>query len=257
MSSSRSEERRWRVCVTRDEGPAGPLAAALHDHGFEPVPCPVLVECGPDDPQALARVAAELERFTWIVCASVRAVRALASARGAAFPAGVRTAAVGRRTAEALLHAGASPPPVVPAGDGAEALWDALRPAADWPAERVLVVSTPGGRRTLADALTSAGATVEQIDAYRMTARDGAAVAAEWRRVTPDALVVASPRVAVALAEAVGADALRGLRAIVAIGPTTAAALATLHVPSLVPAGADFADAARLLADRRKAWPDP
>lgn len=247
--------RAWRVCVTRDERPDGALADALRARGFNPAPCVVLVECEPESPEHLRRVAARLDEFDWIICASARAVGALTAARGAPWPPGVRTAAVGRRTAEALVTTGASPPPVVAEGDGADALWNALRHQADWRDVRVLLPTTSGGRRTLVDALRSAGAAVEEVEAYRMCTRDRRAIAADWAAAAPDAAVIASPRAADALLDAVGGDALRHLQVVVAIGHTTADALRDRGIPALVPATADFREAVRVLVACRAAGP--
>ena len=68
-----------------------------------------------------------------------------------------------------------------------------------------------------------------------------------------DAAVIASPRVATALVDAVGAGALRDLRGIVAIGHSTAAALTGATVPAAIADAADFTAAARTLASLRDA----
>ena len=57
--------------------------------------------------------------------------------------------------------------------------------------------------------------------------------------------------VAELLCAAVGPDALRALRVVVAIGATTTAALDGLGIASVAPPHADFRDAARLVAERR------
>src|SRR5262245_22665854 len=110
--------RPWRVAVTRDEPADGPLSRALAAAGLVPRPCPVLIAAPAADPQALARAAATLEQYAWVIVASTRSVRALTAARTAAWPPGVRTAAVGRQTARALTEAGATPSPLVADGDG-------------------------------------------------------------------------------------------------------------------------------------------
>jgi len=237
------------VAVTRDEPAGGPLARALEAVGFVAVPCPVLVAQPPPDPGALARAATGLDAFDWVVVASARAVAALAAARGGRWPAGVRTAAVGSRTAAALRDLGAWPPPIVGEGDGAEPLWTRLRGADTWPGRRVLVATTPGGREFLADALRDAGAAVEELDTYRMAPRPMAAIAADWTAAGPDAAVIASPRVAATLIMAVGTATLTRLRALVAIGPTTAEALTRAEVACTIADRADFSEVARTLAD--------
>lgn len=237
----------WRVAVVRDEGPDGSLGSALQRQGLTPVACPVLVEGPPADPGALDRAARMLQQYDWVVVASARSVRALARARGGAWPAGVRAAAVGSATAAALVEAGAERSALqAPAGEGADAIWSVLE-TMDWAGRRVLVPTTGGGRRLLADRLRAAGARVDEVEAYAMHPRDPRAIAADWTAAAPDAAVVGSARAADLLAAAIGAEPLRSLRAVVAIGPATAAALARHGVPCVVPPRADFTEAARLL----------
>jgi len=240
---------RWRVAVTRDEEPDGPLGAALRAAGFDPVACPVATESPAADPAALSAVAQNLEHYDWIVAASQRAVRAIADARGGDWPKGVRTAAVGRQTAAALVAAGADPAPIVAAEAGADALWAELRRHDTWPGRRVLVPAVAGGRRGVIDGLREAGADVTEIEVYRMTPRPPDAIRRDWRALAPDAVVVASPSAAALLADAVGAPALRGLRAVVAMGGTTAAALREIGVGASVPPAADFTSLAGHLLD--------
>ncbi|MGE0816352.1 MAG: uroporphyrinogen-III synthase [Vicinamibacterales bacterium] len=239
--------------MTRDEGADGALSSALAGAGLFPCRCPLLTEAPPADPRPLARAAAALEAYDWIVVASARSVAALRRAAGA-WPRGVRTAAVGAATARALVEAGATPPPLVGEG-GAEPLWRVLGPAASWPGLRVLVPTTAGGRPFLADALREAGARVDLVEAYRMIPRAPEAIRADWRAAAADAVVVASPRAAATLVAAVGREPLAALRAVVAIGATTAEALAALGVPNRVSPAADFPAVARLLQDLSRAEP--
>lgn len=246
--------RSWRVAVTRDEDERGALASALAAEGFVPVRCTVMEESPPADPAALAAVVADLDAFDWVICSSVRAVSALTVARTTAWPRGVRTAAVGARTAEALLLAGADPVPLVGSSAGADSLWAALA-MNDWTGSRVLIPTVPGGRRTLIEGLRQAGGVVTEVEAYRMTPRPGAQIRVDWLAAAPDAAVISSPSTASALIAGVGIDALARLSAIVAIGPTTAAALAAAGVPCQQAARADFREAARTLARLRDTAP--
>jgi uroporphyrinogen-III synthase len=238
------------VAVTRDEPPDGPLSTALREYGLAPVACPVLVEGPPADPAALQDAALTLEQYDWVVVASARSVRALSRARGEPWPPQIRTAAVGGATAAALAEAGVAHPTLVAPAEGAEALLTLLEDV-DWVARRVLVPTTSGGRRLLAEHLRAAWAIVDEVEAYAMHPRAPRDIDADWQAAAPDAAVVASPRAAELLAAAVGLESMRALQVVVAIGAATAAALAGLGVASLTPPHADFRDAARRLAERR------
>jgi uroporphyrinogen-III synthase len=242
------------VAVTRDEAADGPLSQALSALGLVPVPCPCTIEGPPDDETAFRAAAAQLDTYDWVVCASTRAVNALTTARQAApWPRGLRSAAVGHRTAASLLQAGADPAPIVAPESGAEALWAALRDLDTWAGRRVLLPAVTAGRRDLVDGMRRAGADVHLVEAYRMVPRAHDAVRADWLRAAPDAAVFGSPSAVDTLVAAVGPDALRRLRAIVAVGPTTAAAIAAHGMEASVAVRADFRAAARALAAARLA----
>jgi hydroxymethylbilane synthase len=237
-----------RVAVTRDDAADGRLAGALRRHGLEPVDCAVIVEAPPADREPLRRAAEALERYDWLVAASARAVRALLAARdGRPLPPELRTAAVGAATAAALEACGARAPLTAPAA-GAEALVEALSGADRWAGRSVLLPRATGGRRELARALRAWGAKVDEVVAYGMAERPGEEIRHQWRCARPDAAVVASPSAARALVGALGVEELRALEAVVAIGDTTARALAHLGVAATVPARADFEAAAELLS---------
>ena len=236
-----------RVAVTRDENLDGPLADALRRRGLEPVSCTVVDEAPPTEPEPLARAARELETYQWLVVASQRAVSALLEARGGApLPPSLRTAAVGTRTA-ALLEAGGAAAPLVAPRSGAAALIEALRAAESWPGRHVLIPRALDGGRELAQALRQWGASVDEVVAYRTLERAPDGIAVAWRAARPEAVIVASPSAARALVRAVGAETLRRLERVAAIGSTTAMQLVALGVPAVVPARADFEAVADLL----------
>jgi uroporphyrinogen-III synthase len=258
MMPASTQSRARRVAITRDEPEAGPLAEALRRRGMVPSACPVLQEAEPADGEQLAKAVAHLDHYAWVVCASVRAVAALARSGVRPWPPGVRTAAVGAATGAALerLGAGAS---VVPPVAGSESLWQALSGRDTWPGRRVLLLTTPGGRTTLPERLRAAGARVDVVEAYRMIPREAAQIRRDWAAAAPEALVLASPRASVGLIDAVGSDALRGLRAVVAIGETTARALRPYGIACTIAPEAAFESVAdtvaRLLADRASVGP--
>ena len=236
-----------RVAVTRDDGADGPLTEALRRRGLVPVTCAVVDDAPAPEPAWLAKAADDIERYHWLVVASQRAVAALIEARGGRpLPAGLRTAAVGARTAARLEASGAAAPLLAPVA-GSTALIEALRHADAWPGRRVLIPRALEGGRELGEALRAWGAQVDEVVAYRTLERSPAGIAAAWREARPEAVVVASPSAARALVGAVGAECLRRLGRVAAIGSTTATQLLALGVPAMVPARADFEAVADLL----------
>jgi uroporphyrinogen-III synthase len=252
MGGDGVSERVLRVAVTREEAADGPLGEALRRRGMLPVGCSVVAEAPPPDPAPLRGAASDLERYDWLVVASVRAVTALMGARDLRpLPAGLRTAAVGPRTAAELVACGASAP-VTARTAGAGPLMLALSHADSWPGRRVLLPRAAEGRRDLGDSLRRYGAQVDEVTAYRTVARPPDEIAAAWRRAAPEAVVVASPSAARALVAAIGAEPLRRLEPVVAIGSTTAMALVALGVRAIVPERAEFEAVAELLARTRR-----
>jgi uroporphyrinogen-III synthase len=251
MLQTMSDATAWRVAVTRDDIQDRSVADSLDAAGFIAVSCPVLVEGPAPDVDRLASAAANLDDYDWVICSSVRSVRALTLARGAAWPAAPRTAAVGAVTAAAMREAGAAEP-IVADTFNARALWETLRSLDAWPGRRVLVTTVAGGRRDLIDALRIAGALVEEVEAYTMVPRSREAIREEWNLARPDAVILGSASTASHLIDAIGLSALSRLRAVVPIGPTTAAALASMGIDAEPPKQATFAavvDALRAIRD--------
>lgn len=241
---------RWHVAVTRevtsdDEGDAV-VRRALEDAGFVAISCPVIAEGPPPDPGRLVTIARNLEHYDWVICASVRAVKALSAARGGPWPRTTRTGAVGSVTAAAMREAGAAEP-VVGEAFSAKSLWDTLQSQDHWPGRRVLTPTVAGGRRELIDALRTAGADVTEVEAYAIRPRPADEVRRCWSESHVDAVIIGSASTARRLIDAVGVDALRGLQAIIAIGPTTQAALTELALPSRLPREATFLAAVEAL----------
>jgi uroporphyrinogen-III synthase len=239
---------RWRVAVTRDDEGQAVVGRALEDAGFVAVSCAVIAEGPAPDPERLRSAAKNLQQFDWVICASVRAVRAVTAARASKWPRRPRTAAVGKATAAAMREAGASEP-VVGEAFNARALWETLRPLDAWEGRKVLMPGVAGGRRELADGLRSEGAIVTEVEAYTMSARPHDAIRRDWLHADPDAVILGSPATARRLIEAVGADALRELKAIVAIGPTTQSALTEHALMSRLPREATFLSAVEALRE--------
>jgi uroporphyrinogen III methyltransferase/synthase len=249
MMPASTQSRAWRVAITRDEPEAGPLAEALRRHGLVPSACPVLKEAPPADPGRLAEAVAHLDQYAWVICASARAVEALGRGRSTPWPRTIQAAAVGAPTAAALERLGAQAP-VVPPVAGSAPLWEVLSPLDQWPGRRVLLLTTPGGRTTLTEHLGAAGARVDVVEAYRMVPRDPAEIRRDWAASGAEALVLASPRAALGLIEAIGGDALKRLRAVVVIGETTAGVLQPFGIGYDVAPDAAFESVADTVARR-------
>jgi uroporphyrinogen-III synthase len=237
----------WRVAITRaDEWAIKDLGLK----GFVVTSLPVLVEGPAPDPDRLAELARGLEQFDWAICASTRSVRALTEARGGRWPPSVRTAAVGQVTASAIVEAGGNEP-VVGNVHTADGLWERLNDLDDWPKRRVLVTTVAEGRRELIDQLRAAGAAVTEIEAYSMQPASPDRIRETWKAANPDAVIIGSASTARHLVDAVGTDALAAVKIIVAIGPTTAAALAERKISSTMPAHPTFSAAVDHLAGLR------
>lgn len=242
------------MLVTREEGADGPLSRALEKEGFVPVVCPVMTEQPPADSVAVERVATELEQYDWVMCSSARSVGALLRARaGKPWPKGLKSAAVGEQTAQSLLAMGADPKPVVARTAGAESLWLELKDRDSWPGKRVLIPTVRQGRPGLIRALVAAGARVDAVEAYRMLPLAHHEVADRFALADADAVVLASPSVAHALFEAIGLAPFGTLRAVVAIGNTTAEALRAHGIEPIVPTRTGFLHVAKQLARLREA----
>jgi len=245
----------WRVAVTHDDID-GSVHAALENAGFVPVSCPVLQQGPAPDPRRLEIEARRLETYDWVICSSVRSVRALSEARRSQWPPHTRTAAVGSVTAAAMTAAGASQP-IVADTFTAAALWEKLKALDAWRDRTVLVATVAGGRRDLIDGLMRAGAKVTELEAYRMLPRDASAIRADWADAHPDAVILGSAATAAHLVEAVGVDALSELHSIVPIGPTTAMALRERGIAAAPPSQATFAAVIERLIVRRQQSQSP
>ena len=121
-----------------------------------------------DDPAPSLRVLERLERFDIAIFVSPTAVRrglALVQRRSA-WPAGVRTAGVGRGTRDELERHGIAGTLSPSRGADSEALL-ALPELENVAGMRVLIFRGEGGRELLGDSLAARGAHVERVACYR------------------------------------------------------------------------------------------
>jgi uroporphyrinogen III methyltransferase/synthase len=222
------------VAITRAEVADGPLHRRLSRLGAHPVGWQAIELGPPGDPKPLRRALSELGSFDWLVFASSAGVQAFEKAhtrdvggRSALIP---KVAAVGRATAKVAAAAGI-PVALVPERFGAAGLLAAFRTAGGLAGARVLLPSSSIGRSELVAGLEALGARVERIVAYenRPAPLDVGRCRADLAAGRVDVVTFASPSAVAALDAAFGGRLARELdgRAIVSIGPTTSAALAT------------------------------
>ncbi len=158
-----------QVVVTRSRAQASSLVERLASLGATVIELPVIaIDDAADGGADLARAARGLEEgaYAWVAVTSSNAVSRLVAAIGdRRVPAGVRWAAVGPGTAQALAEAGL-PPDLVPATSVSEALAAAF-PDPAIPGTSVLFPRAETVRGALAAGLRAKGWSVDEVVAYR------------------------------------------------------------------------------------------
>jgi len=247
-----------RILVTRDAAKARATATAIEARGGIPVVFPTIAFAPPADPAVLRDATASLSAYLHVVVSSPTGASVLAdlAAPGGLCPVALprtRLAAVGRTTAAVLERAGAAGV-LVPPREDAEGLLDALL-SDGAAAGRTLVLRAEQGRDVVVEGLRAAGGAVVDVVAYRtVTATpDPGAIDSLLAALPLHAALFLSPSAFAGLIGILG-DArarlvLAGAR-IVAIGPTTAKALAESGFPPhLVPARPDLETVLDALAE--------
>lgn len=226
-----------RVLLTRPRGRNEELAFLLEDEGAEVEALPMLELLPPSDTRPLAAAAEHVSRYRWILFTSPAAAESFHEAlREAGTRKGLdrtRIGAVGPKTARALAQLGFSVTTEAADTTG-RGLFDALKEDLR-PGDEILLPVAEEGRPELREALIDAGFQVTVVAAYRAEAAGVAdALKASLLTSPPKVIVLGSPRTAEALLEGL-ADSAQPVLAeakLVAIGPTTAAALETLGRPA-------------------------
>lgn len=160
------------VVVTRPPRQAASLSKTLRGLGAEPVEFPTIEIRPPRDRTPLLEGLGSLDRRDWLVLTSVNGVQHVLAGleelgrepREAL--SGVRVAAIGPSTADALREAGV-PVEVVPEVYRAERLVEAMAAATRLDGARVLLARAEEAREVLPRRLRKAGAEVEEVTAYR------------------------------------------------------------------------------------------
>jgi len=166
----------WRVLVPRTKEQAGALSASLRRSGAVPEEVPTISVEPPRNPQQIDKAVRGMVegRYEWIAFTSVNALRAVkekltAYGLDARALSGLKVAAVGEKTADALRAWGIEPD-LVPSGEQS-----AVGLLADWPPydevldpiNRVFLPRADIATETLAAGLIEMGWEVDDVTAYR------------------------------------------------------------------------------------------
>ncbi|MFZ5823588.1 MAG: uroporphyrinogen-III synthase [Bacillota bacterium] len=156
-----------RILVLRARTQAAPFLAQIEALGGEGYPFPVITIADPDDWGPLDEAIRHLERYRWLVITSPNGAERFAArlARWQGSLAGVRVAAVGTATAEALAERGITVD-LLPREFRGRALPEAMAPLLS-PGDRVLLARGDLADRALAEGLKGLGARVDDLIAYR------------------------------------------------------------------------------------------
>jgi uroporphyrinogen III methyltransferase/synthase len=166
----------WRVLVPRTRDQAGVLSAQLRSYGAVPVEVPTIAVEPPRTPAPMERAVKGLVtgRYLWVAFTSTNAVKAVREkleefGLDARAFAGVKVAAVGDATAQALVDMGIRPD-LVPSGqqssEGLLADWAAFDSTFD-PIDRVFLPRADIATDTLLAGLKDLGWQVDDVTAYR------------------------------------------------------------------------------------------
>ena len=159
-----------RVLVTRSRTQASRMCELLEDAGATPVELPAIAIAPPEDFTPLDDAVSRLLSFGWVIFASVNAVDSVfgrldAQSRDARAFGTARVGAIGPATAAALERRGIRPD-FTPSRSVSSAALEELS-AHQWDGVNVLLPAADIGRDELSDGLTSLGANVERVTAYR------------------------------------------------------------------------------------------
>ncbi len=228
----------WTVVVPRTREQASSLAAQLRDLGATPLEVPTIAIEPPRNNAPMQRAIAGLVsgRYAWVAFTSANAVRAIRDGLvelglDARIFSGVKIAAVGDATADALHGFGLRPDLVPAAAASSAALAEEWAPRDDVldPLDRVLLPRADIATEGLVSGLKAKGWVVEEVTAYR-TMRAPAPPAEVRERIRRGGSGVAGERDAIAFTSSSTARNLVSLvgmppaeTVIAAIGPQTAA----------------------------------
>ncbi|MCO4836825.1 MAG: uroporphyrinogen-III synthase [Oceanospirillaceae bacterium] len=187
-----------KVLVTRPFAQAKAMVELLQHHGFEVqhLPCLAIkpVPCESEDGLQSKRLAMALSTFDHVIVISTNAAQHwldLVQDYWPQWPVGVNWWGMGEST-QALLVASGIEAARPTTGDTSEALLADLLPQIRM-YDKVLIVRGHGGRETLSDALTAAGAKVDYAQCYqRKMPQPSALQLLEVDKFAPQAVILQS-----------------------------------------------------------------
>ncbi|MCA1710207.1 MAG: uroporphyrinogen-III synthase [Actinobacteria bacterium] len=164
----------WKVLVPRTRDQAGVLSAQLRSYGAVPVEVPTIAVEPPRTPAPMDRAVKGIGdgRYMWVAFTSTNAVKAVRekleeSGLDARIFSGVKVAAVGDATAQALVDFGIRPD-LVPSGEqSSEGLLSEWTPYAGEIVDRVFLPRADIATDTLVAGLQQLGWEVDDVTAYR------------------------------------------------------------------------------------------
>jgi uroporphyrinogen III methyltransferase/synthase len=165
-----------RIVVTRAREQASDFVACLSALGAECVEFPTIEVIPPSSWKELDRAIGNLESYQWLVFTSVNGVkyffdRLEDSGQDVRNLKGIRIAAIGPKTADAI-HGKGVKPDLVPEEYRAEAVVEAFRKHRV-AGSRILLPRAAEAREVLPQELEKMGATVEVVEAYRTVKPEG------------------------------------------------------------------------------------
>ncbi len=225
------------VLNTRPAGQAEAMTQRLSDLGARVIEHPTIEIAPPADPSELDATIERLGEYDWVVFSSRNGVESLLRrmadlGRDARAFGTAKVAAIGSVTAEALAEWRLTSD-LTPGEYRAEALAAAL--AGEAGGKRVLLIRASRGREVLAETLREAGATIDQVVAYksRDVSTADPAVLEEIATGRVDWITVTSSAIAKSAAKLFGEALARAERTprFAAISPITAEALVEAGYP--------------------------
>jgi uroporphyrinogen-III synthase len=232
-----------KVLITRPRAQSAAFGAALQMAGFEPVFFPVIEIHPLEDLTALDQALAKIECYDWVVFTSVNGVEVVFDRLFALIPTplplgegqGVRVAAIGPKTAEALRVRGIEPS-FVPEEYIAEAILPGL---GDLSGKWVLLPRAEIARKALPEAIAKADGVAHEIAVYHTLPAqpDPDGTAALQQGV--DVVTLTSPStvqnfVAIVTRQGLDPQHLPGNPVFACIGPITLKAAQEEYLPNLI-----------------------